>query len=87
MITDFHEQDTDREIIIEATFLKEDSDTENFDDKGLNKWVDPDDLVKFKKIWSSVDQAANKKTFSVEEGEFVDGGFAGLETHPYKCNT
>jgi putative ATP-dependent endonuclease of OLD family len=79
LITDFYDQDTNKKIIIEATFLKEDSDTANFDEKGLNKWVDPDGQVKFQKIWSDVDNAASKKTFSVEEGDFVDGGFGGLE--------
>lgn len=79
LITDFHEQDTNKNIVIEATFLKEDSDITNFDEKGLNKWVDPDGFVKFQKIWSNVDTKADKKTFSVEAGTFVDGGFGGLE--------
>jgi len=79
LITDFNDQDTNKEIIIEATFLKEDSDTINFDEKGLNKWLDPDGLVKFQKIWTDVDKVASKKTFSVEDSDFVDGGFGGLE--------
>jgi len=78
-LTDFYDQTTDNEIVIEATFLKEESDNENFDDKGLNKWVDDEGLVKFKKTWSEVGKAANKQTFSIEDGEYVDNGFGGLE--------
>ena len=79
LITDFYEQDTSKEIIIEATFLKEESDNENFEEKGLDKWVDSDGLVKFQKVWAEEDKAAKKRTYSIEESCFVDGGFGGLE--------
>ncbi len=79
LITDFFEQDTTKNIVIEACFLKEESDEENFEEKGLNKWVDADGLVRFKKTWSEVDKPAQKQTFSVEDGDYVDGGFGGLE--------
>jgi len=79
LITDFYEQNPRKEIVIEATFLKEDSDIDNFNEKGLNKWVDDNGLVKFRKVWSDVDQAASKMTYSIEESDFVAGGFGGLE--------
>ncbi|MDO6682669.1 AAA family ATPase [Oceanobacter sp. 5_MG-2023] len=79
LITDFYEQDTTKEIVIEATFLKEDSDIDNFNEKGLDKWVDANGLVKFRKVWSEVDKAANKMTYSIDESDFVAGGFGGLE--------
>ena len=53
LLTDFHEQDKTNKIIIEATFLKEDSDIDNFNEKGLNKWVDSNGLVKFRKVWGA----------------------------------
>jgi len=79
LITDFHEQDATKEIVIEATFLKEDSDIDNFNEKGLDKWVDANGLVKFRKVWSEVEKAATKMTYSIEESDFVAGGFGGLE--------
>ncbi|WP_417442617.1 ATP-dependent nuclease [Idiomarina abyssalis] len=77
--TDFIDCDETKQIIIEAAFLKEASDENNFDEKGLNKWVDPEGLIRFKKIWAEVDKPAKKQTFSVEDGDYVDGGFGGLE--------
>jgi len=79
LITDFFDQNTDNKIIIEATFFKEDSDDENFTEKGLNKWVADDGTVRFKKTWSKVDETASKQTFSIQENDYVDGGFGGLE--------
>ncbi|CAD2223501.1 conserved hypothetical protein [Pseudoalteromonas sp. 3J6] len=79
LITDFYEQGTTKEIVIEATFLKEDSDIDNFNEKGLDKWVDANGLVKFRKVWSEVDKAATKMTYSIEKSDFVAGGFGGLE--------
>ncbi|ELB2904452.1 hypothetical protein QNE74_004912, partial [Vibrio alginolyticus] len=60
-------------------FLKEDSDIANFEEKGLNKWVDVNGLIKFRKVWSEVDKTATKMTYSIEENDFVAGGFGGLE--------
>lgn len=77
--TDFIDHDETKQIIIEASFLKESSDEENFNEKGLDKWVDDEGLIRFKKIWSEVDRPAKKQTFSVEDGDYVDGGFGGLE--------
>ena len=78
-ITDFYNQTEENEIVIEATYLKEEIDNQNFEDKGLNKWVDDNGYVKFKKIWKDADKPAKKQTFSIEENDFVDGGFGGLE--------
>lgn len=78
-ITDFYKQDIKNNISIEAIFIKEESDNTNFDDKGLNKWVDSNNEVRFRKTWSSVDAVATKETFSIEEDKYVIGGFGGLE--------
>lgn len=79
LITDFNEQDVSKEIVIEAVFLKEDTDTENFAEKGLDKWVDPSGLVRFRKVWREVDKIATKMTYSVGDGKFIAGGFGGIE--------
>jgi putative ATP-dependent endonuclease of OLD family len=78
-ITDFYKQDINNNISIEATFIKEHSDSTNFNAKGLNKWVDSNNEVRFRKTWSSVDATATKETFSVEDDKYVIGGFGGLE--------
>ena len=80
LITDFFEHDLSKEICIEACFMKEEGDDDNFNEKGLNKWVDNNGLIRFKKIWSEVDKVAHKYTFSVEGGNYSDGGFGGFET-------
>lgn len=77
--TDFVNQDETKPITIEASFLKEDSDNDNFDNKGLNKWVNENGIVKFKKTWKKAEEAATKQTFSIEDNDFIDGGFGGLE--------
>ncbi|MCQ1060001.1 AAA family ATPase [Photobacterium sp. ZSDE20] len=79
LITDFYEQDVSKDIVIEATFLKEDIDLENFANKGLDKWVDVNGLVRFRKVWGEVDKIATKMTYSVADGDFITGGFGGLE--------
>ncbi|MFV3403653.1 ATP-dependent nuclease [Pseudomonas sp. NY15463] len=79
-ITDFYEQDPKNKITIEAAFIKEDLDEENFDQKGLNKWVcKKTGEIHFRKTWSAVDAAATKQTLDPEKGEYVSGGFGGLE--------
>lgn len=79
IITDFFDQNPENQIVIEASFLKEETDNDNFDQKGLNKWVSPEGEIKFRKTWSAVDDVAKKETFSIEGNQFVDGGFGGLE--------
>lgn len=81
LVTDFYQYDVNNSITIEAVYIKEESDNKNFEDKGLNKWVCPKGEVKFRKTWSSKDQAANKETFNPdpEVKAYVDKGFGGLE--------
>lgn len=79
LITDFYDQNPENQIVIEASFIKEETDNDNFDQKGLNKWVSAEGEIKFRKTWSAVDAVAKKETFSIEENQFVDGGFGGLE--------
>lgn len=79
LITDFYDQDISNEIVIEATYLKEYFDNDNFEEKGLNKWVDSNGVVRFKKLWTTENMPASKMTFDPEGGDFVDGGFGGLE--------
>ena len=79
-VTDFFRQDPKNEIVIEATYIKEESDNDNFADKGLNKWVNTDGEVKVRKTWKEVGKAAKKETFSTENDEYVQNGFGGLDS-------
>lgn len=79
-VTDFFGQDPKNEIVIEATYIKEESDNDNFDDKGLNKWVNKDGEVKVRKTWKEVGKPAKKETFSTENEEYVPNGFGGLDS-------
>lgn len=80
-ITDFHHQEPkDCPIVIEAVYLKDATDEANFNDKGLNKWASKlTGEVRFRKTWSIPGAAAIKETFDPERGEYVTGGFGGLE--------
>lgn len=78
-ITDFYNQDPKNEIIIKATYTKEPLDEENFEAKGLNKWVDANGEVHFRKTWTVIDGPAKKETFNPQEDKFTEGGFGGLE--------
>lgn len=79
-ITDFYEQDLLNPITIEATFIKEASDSDNFTQKGLDKWVDKaTQEVHFKKTWTKVDAPPAKETYDPERRDYVSGGFGGLE--------
>ncbi|MCX7134972.1 AAA family ATPase [Aeromonas sp.] len=79
-ITDFYEQNDKNIITIEAVFIKEAGDDENFKAKGLDKWVSATGEVRFRKTWSTVGQACVKETFDPIENSYVTGGFGGLET-------
>ncbi|MCK8087002.1 AAA family ATPase [Vibrio sp. 1CM8B] len=79
-ITDFYGQNAGNNIVIEATYIKEDSDNDYFSEKGFDKWVSKDNEVKFRKTWTKVGTKAQKETFSVERNEYVPDGFGGLET-------
>ncbi|EOD2819931.1 ATP-dependent endonuclease [Providencia stuartii] len=82
LITDFMDYNEDNKIVIEAVYIKENSDNENFESKGLNKWVGKNNEVTFRKTWSEKDKVAKKETFNPNEeiNDFVDNGFGGLET-------
>ncbi|PHN33534.1 ATP-dependent nuclease [Pseudomonas sp. ICMP 561] len=81
LITDFHHQEPkDCPIIIEAVYLKDATDEENFNDKGLNKWVSKlTGEVRVRKTWSVPGTAAVKETFDPEKDEYAKGGFGGLD--------
>lgn len=82
LITDFLDYDEGNNIVIEAVYIKEDSDTQNFAEKGLDKWVSAKtNEIRFRKTWIKRDQVAKKETFnpSEEVNGFVDNGFGGLE--------
>ncbi|WP_250870146.1 AAA family ATPase [Hafnia paralvei] len=82
LITDFLDYDEDNNIVIEAVYIKEDSDTQNFAEKGLDKWVSVEkNEIRFRKTWIKKDQTAKKETFnpSKDVDGFVDNGFGGLE--------
>ncbi|TQP19996.1 ATP-dependent endonuclease, partial [Vibrio cholerae] len=79
-VTDFFGQDPKNEIVIEATYIKEESDNDNFEDKGLNKWVNKNDEVKVRKTWKEVGKPAKKETFSTENEDYVPNGFGGLDS-------
>jgi putative ATP-dependent endonuclease of the OLD family len=78
-ITDFYDQNEKNPIVINATFIKEEMDHDNFEAKGLNKWVDAKGEIVFRKTWSTLDQAAKKETYDPATQAFVVGGFGGLE--------
>ncbi|HDQ4541670.1 TPA: AAA family ATPase [Pseudomonas aeruginosa] len=79
-ITDFYGQNISNSIVIEAVYVKEESDSENFESKGLDKWVcERTGEVKFKKTWSKTGSIAEKETFDPVSGEYKSGGFGGLD--------
>jgi len=83
--SDFYNYDTTTPIVIEGVFLKDenDDDDDDFTGKGknvdpnwINKWVDSDNLIRVRKIWSKTD-LADKYTFSPIDG-WVLNGFGGM---------
>ena len=78
---DFHGFRPDGPIKIEAVFEKESGDEKEFKDKGLNKWVDDESLIRFQKLWTSPDVAGKKSTLDPTTGQFEEDGFKGLESH------
>lgn len=67
---------------MEAIYEKEPSDDENFQKKGLNKWVCArTGEIRVRKTWDKVGSTAKKETFDFEESnnKFVDGGFGGMD--------
>lgn len=80
LVTDFYKNNPENKIEIEAIFLKESSDDEKFDELKLNKWVDDDGIVKFKKTWDAIDGKASKETYHPKSKQYEAKGFGGLET-------
>lgn len=80
-ITDFYNNDISKSIVIEAVYIKEETDNDNFNEKGLNKWVGKNNEVKFRKTWKKSDESADKETFDPDPKveAYVDKGFGGLE--------
>jgi len=85
-LKDFYNKDVSIPIEIEAKFtvnpkddgsdkilLKEDPDW-------ITKWVDSDNIVKIKKIWSKEDEVGKKYTFNPITNEYQEGGFGGFDT-------
>jgi putative ATP-dependent endonuclease of OLD family len=79
LVTDFYKQDEKNAIVIEAIFIKEHLDDNNFESKGLGKWVAENGEIRFRKTWVSIGGPADKETFNPQEGRFDKGGFGGLE--------
>ncbi|HIE4545960.1 TPA: ATP-dependent nuclease [Proteus mirabilis] len=80
LLTDFYNNNPKNKIEIEAVFLKESSDDETFNNLNLNKWVDDNGIVKFKKTWDTLDEKASKETYHPKNKKYEAKGFGGLET-------
>lgn len=81
VLSDFLGFDTNNKIEIIATFLKDEGDDEVFTKKGFDKWVAPDNKIKFRKTWAALDEEGQKETFDPATGQFVINGFGGIEQH------
>lgn len=79
--SDFYGFKGEAPIEIGATFEKEPGDSENFEKKGLDKWVDGQGLIRFQKAWAKPDVAGQKSTLDPSTGQFEEDGFKGLESH------
>ena len=84
---DFYNHDFAVPIIIEAIFKKEEADDDdqtlvgagkNSEPDWIEKWVDQDSLVKFRKTWTAPGGSFVKETFSLQEDDWVENGFGGL---------
>lgn len=80
-VSDFHGFAASRPIEICATFRKEPGDEPTFTKKGFNKWVDPEGLIRFRKVWTEPGAEGKKETWDPKASTFVDNGFGGLEQH------
>jgi putative ATP-dependent endonuclease of the OLD family len=77
--TDFFNNNTDIPIVIEGVFQKEPEDTEEFNAKGLDKWVNLEGLVKIKIEWSRPAESGQKYTFEPTQEDYIKNGFGGLD--------
>lgn len=80
-LDDFLGFDVDKVIEIKASFLKEDGDDVEFEQKGFNKWVDQDGRISFRKTWAAANEVGQKETLDPESDQYVSDGFGGLEQH------
>jgi predicted ATP-dependent endonuclease of OLD family len=80
-LSDFHSFKNTVPINIGATFEKESGDIEEFEKKGLDKWVDDNGLICFQKVWTTPGVAGQKSTLDPSTGQFEEDGFKGLESH------
>lgn len=85
--SDFYNYDSTTPIIIEAIFKKEEFDKDdqeltgtgnNIEPDWIEKWVDGNSFVKFRKTWKTPDCNFIKETFSPQENDWVENGFGGL---------
>jgi putative ATP-dependent endonuclease of the OLD family len=82
MINDFYGYSEQNPIEIEAVFKKESNDEAEFKKKGFDKWVDNEtSLIRFRKRWTVSGVEGKKETWNPEEGQYVENGFGGLESH------
>lgn len=68
-------------IEIFATFQIEPGDDEAFEEKGLQKWVDKDGFIRFKRRWEAPGQEGKRYTFDPTTEQFIEGGFRGADSH------
>ncbi|MBI1911782.1 MAG: AAA family ATPase [Deltaproteobacteria bacterium] len=80
-LNDFHGYSKKNPIEIEAIFQKETGDEKEFEEKGLNKWVNSTGLIKFNKVWVDTDSEGQKSTYDPTINRFLEDGFGGFESH------
>lgn len=78
-ISDFYNYSMDSAIEISGLFEYSVSDEESFGKKGLNKWVDKDNKIKIRKIWSAPEIEGQKQTYDPNTGDYVNDGFGGID--------
>lgn len=81
VLSDFLAFDASNKIEFVATFLKDEGDEIEFQKKGFDKWVAPDNKITFRKTWAEIDQEGQKETYDPTTGQFIANGFGGMETH------
>lgn len=81
VLSDFHRFNEENTIRMEMVFTKEVGDEEVFERKGLNRWVSAQNEIRFRKTWVSAGVEGQKETFDPVEGEFVNNGFGGFDSH------
>lgn len=78
-ISDFNGYNKLNPIEISGVFEYSDADEDNFGKKGLSKWVDQNNKIKIRKIWSAPEIEGQKQTYDPSKGEYVDDGFGGID--------